>query len=221
MQVEYLENGDLAVFNGRKYRRDKHTGYYLNSVHRERLHRAVWQYHFGSIPEGYHIHHIDGDKANNEIDNLALIHGSNHCAYHTMKYATANYSKVIENLKKNATPKAAEWHKSEEGRQWHSEHAKAIIANRKPKNFSCLNCGKDFSKKSMRSSKFCSNACKSAYRRKSRVDNETRRCIICGKSFETNRYSKARTCSRACTASLRWSEKREADRMHGCIQHGG
>jgi hypothetical protein len=40
MEVQYFENGDLAVFNGLKYRRDKKTGYYLNSTTHQRLHRA-------------------------------------------------------------------------------------------------------------------------------------------------------------------------------------
>lgn len=47
---------------------------------RLKLHRAVYVMHNGPIPEGYQIHHKDGDKKNNRVENLecvsALKHGS-------------------------------------------------------------------------------------------------------------------------------------------------
>ena len=57
-------------FNGIKFTKDDKTGYYLNSSIRKRLHRYVWELHYGEIPEGYHIHHIDFDKSNNDISNF-------------------------------------------------------------------------------------------------------------------------------------------------------
>jgi hypothetical protein len=36
-------------------------------------HRIVWEQHNGPIPKGMHIHHIDGVKTNNNIDNLSLV----------------------------------------------------------------------------------------------------------------------------------------------------
>ena len=38
-----------------------------------RLHRAVWEHHNGKIPNGYHVHHKDGDRNNNDISNLELL----------------------------------------------------------------------------------------------------------------------------------------------------
>ena len=46
--------------------------------------------------------------------------------------------------------------------------------------------------------RFCSNACKSADRRASRVDDVPRRCPRCGRLFAVNRYSKQMHCSREC-----------------------
>ena len=102
MEVQYFENGDLAVFNGRKYRRDKHTGYYLNSTTHQRLHRAVWEHHNGEIPDGFHIHHIDKDKSNNEIVNLALLPGRIHVYLHGKERNRYHHDEMVENLEKNA-----------------------------------------------------------------------------------------------------------------------
>jgi hypothetical protein len=38
-----------------------------------RLHSVVWETHFGPVPEGLEIDHIDGDKSNNAIGNLRLV----------------------------------------------------------------------------------------------------------------------------------------------------
>ena len=37
------------------------------------VHRIVWAYHHGKIPEGKVINHIDGKKSNNRIDNLQAV----------------------------------------------------------------------------------------------------------------------------------------------------
>lgn len=47
-----------------------------------RLHRVVWEYHNGEIPDGYHIHHRDGDRSNNDISNLELLEGHEHLSGH-------------------------------------------------------------------------------------------------------------------------------------------
>ena len=47
-----------------------------------RVHRLVYEYFIGNIPKGYHIHHIDGNKQNNCIDNLECISPSDHNKKH-------------------------------------------------------------------------------------------------------------------------------------------
>lgn len=51
--VEYQENGDLAIINEYKFRRDKKTGYYLSTrligKKRKRLHIYVWELINGAI----------------------------------------------------------------------------------------------------------------------------------------------------------------------------
>ncbi len=50
-------------------------GYYHTSYkgNEDKIHRLVWQLHYGDIPKDKEIDHIDGDKANNAIDNLRLV----------------------------------------------------------------------------------------------------------------------------------------------------
>lgn len=47
-----------------------------------RLHREVWIFHRGPVPHGYEIHHRDGDKANNHIDNLECLRKGAHSSFH-------------------------------------------------------------------------------------------------------------------------------------------
>lgn len=42
------------------------------------IHRLVYENFIGEIPDGYHIHHKDGDNQNNRIDNLELLSPSEH-----------------------------------------------------------------------------------------------------------------------------------------------
>ena len=49
------------------------------------LHRLIYEEIYGSIPKGYAIHHIDGDKTNNNPGNLMLLSKSNHHSLHMNK----------------------------------------------------------------------------------------------------------------------------------------
>ena len=42
-------------------------------IKRMYLHRCVWEAFRGPIPAGMTVNHIDGDKANNRLDNLELL----------------------------------------------------------------------------------------------------------------------------------------------------
>lgn len=209
-KVEYSEDLKTAYFDGHKFRLDVKTGYYLASRptyqgKRERLHCYVWRYFNGFAPARYHVHHADGDKSHNDIENLRCIPESLHTRHHGVEWAANNYEAIVENLKSKAMPKAAEWHRSEAGRAWHREHYMESVGKAKPILHKCLACGKEYFSKQKSHSKFCSNKCKSAYRRKIGVDDETRKCAICGKQFTTNRYSRKMCCSKECAVVLRWN----------------
>lgn len=74
----------FLMFNGIKFTR-RNTGYYgRTDGDRELMHRYVWEYYRGTIPDGYDIHHIDHNRENNNIDNLELYTKAEHAS----KFAT-------------------------------------------------------------------------------------------------------------------------------------
>jgi hypothetical protein len=47
-------------------------------------HRLVWENHNGKIPKGYFIHHKDGNKLNNDINNLEILTPMEHKRKHRL-----------------------------------------------------------------------------------------------------------------------------------------
>lgn len=193
-------------FNGLKYTRDEKTDYYLNSTFRERLHRATWEYHNGKIPKGYHVHHKDGNKLNNDISNLEILPGAEHISLHGNNWAKSHYEKMVKNMEENVRPKAIEWHGSADGHKWHKEQYKIGLKKFKENKVikKCKQCEKEFKSLDTKIAKFCSNNCKSKHRRESGVDDITRVCKHCGNDFVTNKYSKIVYCSRRCMKKEYW-----------------
>ena len=121
-----MDSPKYIEYDGVRFCRDDKTGYYLNSTIRKRLHRYVWEKEVGTIPKGFHVHHLNGDKSDNRIENLALMNGTGHLRMHMQE--ADRKAKARESVKK-AILAAPAWHKSEEGRAWHSQHSKG----KKPK----------------------------------------------------------------------------------------
>ena len=106
---------------------------------------------------------------------------------------------------------ANKWHGSPDGIEWHRKHGKEVALKVKPTKHICEFCGKEYYVKPIGVSRFCSNTCKSKWRFRSGLDNETRVCLICGKEFEVNKYLPKKTCSRACANRLMSLRKTKAD----------
>lgn len=51
-----------------------------------RLHRLIWIYHNGDIPNGYVIHHKNMRKNDNRIENLEMLFFKDHNKTHTTEY---------------------------------------------------------------------------------------------------------------------------------------
>lgn len=74
MYSEFTENGKYTIS------KHKHTGHlYVNGI---ALHRLVYEKHYGKIPKGMIVHHIDFNKENNDIDNLELMTIDEHNKIH-------------------------------------------------------------------------------------------------------------------------------------------
>lgn len=138
-------------------------GYYFQH-NGKRLHRTVWEYYNGPIPEGYHVHHIDEDRSNNNIENLALMPGIEHMKHHGQDESRKEHGRRVIKI---AIEMAPEWHRSDDGHAWHSMHLKEVWNNREPHIQTCSWCGKDYETKDMsgRENHFCSGRCKAAFRR--------------------------------------------------------
>lgn len=137
----------------------------------KRLHRAVWEYSNGEIPKGYHVHHKDADRTNNNLDNLELIKGTEHINMHARTEQRRENGKRAIRL---AIEKAPEWHHSEDGKKWHSSHAKEYWNNAPENTYQCSYCGKEYQTKAVRhvGNHFCCNNCRAAYgRRKRKYEN--------------------------------------------------
>lgn len=82
------ENGRLHKHWDREYGKDKYIdkkidkkneqGYMIANLNLGgkttiiRIHRLIWWYYFGEIGENRQINHLDGDKANNRLENIEL-----------------------------------------------------------------------------------------------------------------------------------------------------
>jgi predicted nucleic acid-binding Zn ribbon protein len=190
MRVEVI-SATVQKFNGENY---WYCGKYFQR-HGKRLHRAVWKYHHGEIPKKYHVHHVDEDRSNNQIENLQLLEGSNHEGHHGKVDDRTTWKSAMRDG-------AKKWHASEEGRQFHREHYEkhCKVALQQKKELVCDFCGKTYIGAGGR---FCSGNCKSSWRRANNVDVIEFKCPICGSIKTVNKYTHGKTCSRKCGAILR------------------
>ena len=182
-----------------------HAGHIRNGI--QALHQEVWKSAFGDIPEGYHIHHRDGNALNNEIDNLVCKKEFDHLSEHSKEYYKDNEERCRAHLEE-IRPLAAVWHRSDEGRQWHSEHGIEAYAKREYVKKVCEVCGCEFETKNRgKGTRFCSNKCKSQDRRDRGADNVKKVCVICNECYTSNKYDGVKTCSRSCAGKLQSQTK--------------
>ena len=96
------------------------------------------------------------------------------------------------------------------------EHANHHWAERKPEPRACEHCGKPYGSRTWAAERFCSNACKAAFRRASGADDELRNCSACGRAFSVNRYTKQRFCSQACAPNGQYERPEIQFNCDGC-----
>jgi len=184
---------------GKKFYLDHKTGYWISTTcPKIRAHRWVWENINGKIPKNCHIHHIDENKSNNDISNLKCLYYEDHLSLHVNEESRQRAREWINQIR----PLTKKWHRSEEGKKWHSIHASNTFKRKDPIIKNCNFCTKSFEIDSIDKNrgKFCSNVCKSAQRRKLGLDNIEKKCQLCEKIFKSNKYGKRKYCSRSCAS---------------------
>ena len=194
MQVRIID-ATHQEFNGVVYHKNN-LGYYCGKDCL--LHREVWKFHNGDIPAGYHVHHCDDDKNNNQIENLQLLTKSAHHKLHS-----ANKPKV-----EIVCPVCGKTFLTvaERPAKFCSAHCrnKKKYVSAQPVQKNCQECGKPFETYAAKSAKFCSKKCQ----RKNwlaRIVKGT--CAICGKPITFTNGQPRKTCSEQCEGLLMWKNR--------------
>ena len=212
-------NGKIVEFNGNTYVRNPKSNYYFRHTTRnaerrnsQQLHRAVWEYYNGPIPDGWQVHHIDGDVDNNDISNLQCLPAKEHLRHHARKNEQDPdfVARQIENLKA-AQEAAKEWHGSPEGKEWHRKHVAESIGKVRENKIvkTCEFCGKQFD--GMPWSRYCSESCGDKARRRKKglkFEPQERRCLFCGNTFIAQKVN-AMFCSVTCKNKQYWKNEKE------------
>jgi DNA-directed RNA polymerase subunit RPC12/RpoP len=198
--IRYSEKENLMTNHqehyGKKFYQDKDKGYWISTCcPKIRAHRWVWIQNHGKIPKGYHVHHRDENKSNNSIENLELIESSRHLSIHITEEKREWARKWAAEIR----PLTKEWHASEEGKAWHKFHAiKNKFGKWEPRKYICDQCSTEFESTKRSRTRFCSNPCKSKWRRDQGLDDVIKVCVGCGTDFTSNKYAKNIYCSRGC-----------------------
>lgn len=137
----------------------------------KRLHVYIWEKKYGKVPKGYHIHHIDENPYNNDISNLQLLTQFDHLSLHGK---SRDIDEQREKMK-IAQAAATEWHKSEQGRVWHTKQYEVSLRKRMTEKITltCQVCGKEYQTvlAMVHKSKYCCNNCKATALRRRRKEN--------------------------------------------------
>ena len=152
-------------FNGRTYYLYESEKYF--SKGRNRMHREVWSYYNGSIPKGFHIHHVNGVATDNRIENLNIVSEKLHLRFEGKKRVKQN-PEWFKDFHAKGIEAAKEWHSSDAGKEWHSKQSKLSWRNREYKKHICEECSKEYETRHSGITKYCHNNCKAKSNRRKR-----------------------------------------------------
>ena len=193
MPLEVVDKTHLK-FDGVIYRESPKDHHYYKS---SSLHRVMYSYFYGVIPNGFDVHHKDLNPVNNDISNLQLLTKSQHSKIHG-KIRRKEINRQCAICGKIFTVPA-------KSTQKFCSYACAGKANTVSEKYEskesrqCEFCGKTFSAYKSSPQKFCSTNCSGKARSKQIV----RQCPCCGKFFTFSKYLNQKFCSRSCSHKFR------------------
>ena len=102
-------------------------GYYVKNIY---LHNLVWVNFYGKpVPKGYVIHHINGDKTDNRIQNLQCVESRAHTSFHSRgkKKSKETRAKLSESKKgfRHSEETKQKLSRYKQGRKWTPNQRKA------------------------------------------------------------------------------------------------
>lgn len=214
------------------------AGYMQHRIEPNRYqHRDVWEAHFGPIPPGYHVHHINEKKTDNRIENLQCMDGEDHLRMHGFSFNRVNalakarrqmreetfdcYACEGRFLKTHGAQKFCSKGCRRKYSNWLNDAAKAVRRLEARADRACRQCGNIFTPKDAKGI-YCSQACcaaassaKEAERR--RIARGTGICALCGASFERKFKANQKYCSKRCThivAGRNYRAKKKEQLIH-------
>lgn len=161
----------VLVMNEKAVLFHKNTeGYWVNNstFHKEiLLHREKYKQEFGLTEKqikGYEVHHIDGDKSNNDISNLKLLSKKTHAKHHLVdsrrkfikkcEWCDKEYETYYINRSRFCCGSC--------DHKWRYHNERKLQLDERV----CLNCSKTFTCNKYKHTKFCSLSCATKFRYK-------------------------------------------------------
>lgn len=148
-----------------QFHKDCITGYWVNSTYHLRLHREKLRLALGLTKEqmeGLDVHHIDGNKDNNDMSNLQLINKTKHVVAHVKEQVRKKIIKVCEWCGEKYESPNNIAHRQ----RFCSAKCKAKYRRANGLNDTirvCKRCGKEFVCDICSRTKFCSRRCAGIY----------------------------------------------------------
>ena len=148
-------------FNGKRYGLHKGNRYFKRTKSKNGikstvfLHREVWEYHNGKIPQGMMIDHIDRNRSNNSISNLRLVNSKENRA----NISDEHKEKYRQSMIKYNSLKYGKWWQDESKSAERSKKLSESWKNREPIEKKCIVCLKTFFAKH-NVAVYCSKECR-------------------------------------------------------------
>ena len=174
------------------------------------IHRFVWTYFNGEIPDGFDIHHRDFNHDNNDIANLELVTKDAHKKIHAAVKPTRRPEK------KSTFTCAVCGREYEAANRGNNNYCstkckKSAERARVAEIRTCKTCGKKFATSD--EAKFCSRKCIGEFLKR----QEFKTCPVCGKIFSDAVSKHRKHCSPECAAEA--LRKRETRTCLYCVKN--